>query len=143
MICAAATLGAAVLMGCNPNGKTDTPAEQGTVNAANKTGEAARNTGNAAQNAGNNAENAVRDMAKDATAAMVVTPKVSSALKADSAVSAPGNVINVDSKDNVVHLKGKVQTNDIKARAGKIAQKVLDENHSTDRLSNELMVAKH
>lgn len=124
------------LFGCNGNGKTDTPAEQSTVNAANKTSDAA---GTAA----NNTEGAVKDAAKDATAAMVVTPKVSSALKADSTVSAAGNVINVDSKDNIVHLKGTVQTNDIKKRAGDIAQKVLTENHSTDQLSNELKVVHH
>jgi osmotically-inducible protein OsmY len=117
------------------------------VNAANRTGNATENAANrtadATQNAGNNTENAVKDAAKDTTAALVVTPKVSGALKADKIVSSPGNVINVDSKDNVVHLKGTVHTNDIKERAGKIAQRVLTENHSTDKLSNELMVMKH
>jgi osmotically-inducible protein OsmY len=135
------------LAGCNGNGKTDTPAEQNTVNAANKTADATQNaankTGNAASTAANNTENTVKDAAKDAAAALVVTPKVSSALKDDKTLSAPGNVINVDSKDNIVHLKGTVQTNELKQRAGEIAQKVLTDNHSTDQLSNELKVLHH
>jgi osmotically-inducible protein OsmY len=113
-----------------------TSAGQRTVNAANRTADATRNVGNSA-------ENAIKDAAKDLTAATVVTPKVSGALKEDKFLSAPGNVINVDSKDNIVHVKGTVHTNDVKLRAGQIAQKVLTENHSTDQLSNELKVMKH
>lgn len=123
---AAAVLGTLGLMGCNGNGKTDTPAEQNTVNAAN------------------NAENGVKDAAKDATAATVVTPKVQSALSDDPMFKDTKNgQINVDSKDNVVHLKGHVLTNELKKHAGEVAQKVLKENNSTDSVSNELMVDKH
>jgi osmotically-inducible protein OsmY len=123
---AAFVLGMLSLMGCNGSGKTDTPAEQGAVNAANKT------------------ENAAKDVAKDVTAATVVTPKVQSALSDDPMFKDTKNgVINVDSKDNVVHLKGHVLTNDLKKHAGEVAQKVLTENHSTDTISNELMVDKH
>jgi hypothetical protein len=129
---AALSLGMAGLAGCNGDGKTDTPAEQGAVNA-----------GNDVKKAANKADNAVADAAKDATAATVVTPKVKNAIVADAELNDKRNLIDVDSKDNVVHLKGHVLTNALKTKAGEIAQKVLKDGNSTDQLSNELKVDKH
>jgi osmotically-inducible protein OsmY len=119
------------LCGCtNPN-KVDASNEQ--VNRAERK----------ADNAADQAGSTIKDAAKDVTAAVVVTPLVKNAITADDKLNDTRNTIDVDSKDNVVHLRGSVLNNDMKARAGQIAQKVLNEHHSTDRLSNELTVKKH
>jgi osmotically-inducible protein OsmY len=110
------------------------------VNAADR---AADRAGRTAENTTDQAGAGIKDAAKDATAALVVTPLVKNAITADKTLNDGKNKIDVDSKDNVVHLRGHVQTNAMKKRAGEVAKKALDENNSTDKLSNELTVKQH
>jgi osmotically-inducible protein OsmY len=86
------------------------------------------------------AGDAAREGAKDASAAIALTPKVKNAIVADTQLNDPSNVIDVDSADNIVHLKGHVTSEALKQKAGEIAQRVLDEAKATDKLSNELVV---
>jgi len=83
---------------------------------------------------------AAREGAKDASAALSLTPKVKNAIVADAGLNDPKNLIDVDSADNVVHLKGHVTSAALKTKAGEIAQRVLNESKATDKLSNELQV---
>jgi osmotically-inducible protein OsmY len=112
----------------------------GCPNTAEGVKEDAAQAGQAASDAAKRAEPGVRDAAKDATAAMVLTPKVKSAIAADAGLNDTRNTINVDSADNTVHLRGHVISEDLKKRAGDIAQKVLTDGNSTDKLNNELKV---
>ena len=70
----------------------------------------------------------------------MVTPKVKNAILADKNLDIPQNHIDVDSADNIVHLKGHVTTEAMKMEAGKNAQKALNDMKATDKLSNELTV---
>lgn len=80
------------------------------------------------------------DAGKDTTAATVVTPMVKNAIIADAQLNDSRNLIDVDSKDNVVHLKGHVISAELKTKAEQIATKVLKDNNKTDTVSNELEV---
>lgn len=80
-------------------------------------------------------------VAKNVVAAVEVTPRVKSAITADKTLGSEGNLIDVSSADGVVHLTGHVKTEQMKALAEKVAQKTLDDNHSTDKVSNELQIA--
>lgn len=51
---------------------------------------------------------AVKEGAQDAGAALGMTPKVKNAITADAALNDTRNLINVDSTDTTVHLKGKI-----------------------------------
>ncbi len=82
----------------------------------------------------------MRHVAKNMTAALVVTPEVKAAILHDKWLNNRKNRINVDSANNIVHLRGHVMTVTLKERAGMIAMKTLKRHHSTDRLSNELRV---
>jgi osmotically-inducible protein OsmY len=83
---------------------------------------------------------AVKEGAKDASAALALTPKVKNAITADAALNDTRNLIDVDSADNVVHLKGHVISQALKDKAGAIAKKVIAESKATDTVSNELVV---
>lgn len=112
----------------------------GCQNTAEGVKEDAANTGQAVSQGAENAGAAAQDAAKDVSAAVSVTPKVKTAITADPELNDTRNRIDVDTADNVVHLKGHVTSNELKRKAGEIAQKVLNENNSTDKLSNELVV---
>jgi len=87
------------------------------------------------------------DATKDATAnagdAMTLTPKVKAAITANATLNDPKNLIDVDTKDGVVHLKGHVLTNDQKKLAGDIASKTVAESGSKDQVMNQLTVTSH
>lgn len=83
---------------------------------------------------------AVHEGAKDASAALSLTPKVKNAITADAALNDTRNLIDVDSADNVVHLKGHVISQALKDKAGSIAKRVIAESKATDTVSNELVV---
>ena len=80
------------------------------------------------------------DATKNAGEALGTTPKVKDAIIADPQLKDARNVIDVDSKDNVVHLKGHVYSAEMKDKAGKVAQKALNDMNSTETISNELVV---
>src|SRR2546429_3058848 len=77
----------------------------------------------ATQKATENISPSIKEGAKNATAALEVTPKVKNAITADSQLSDKRNQIDVDSANGTVHLKGHVVNNEMKKRAGEIAQK--------------------
>lgn len=112
-------------------------------NAADATKKAADNAADATKKAADNVGAAAVDAGKNTTAALEVTPKVKLAITADKELNDTRNTINVDSKDSVVHLKGTVISNDLKKKAGAIADKTLKDMNSTDKVSNELMVTSH
>lgn len=88
-----------------------------------------------------NMQDAASDASKNAVSALELTPMVKAAIIANSTLNDPRNNINVESKDNVVKLTGHVYSQQLKNLAEKVAQKVLDENKSTDTVSNELTVS--
>jgi osmotically-inducible protein OsmY len=114
--------------------------KEDTAKNAQAVGQAADRAGAAAEKATENVAAGTQEAAKNASAALALTPKVKAAITADPMLNDTRNTIDVDSKDNVVHLKGTVVNNEMKKRAGEVAQKTLTEANATDRLSNELVV---
>lgn len=81
-----------------------------------------------------------KEIAKNVVSAVVMTPLIKAALVGNDTLNDSRNHINVNSIDNVIHLEGTVATEEMKELAGKIVQDWLIQYHSTDRLSNELVV---
>jgi len=78
-----------------------------------------------------------RETVSSGAAGAALTTKVKSALASDAGLSTMTN-IDVDSKDGVVTLKGKVDSADMKKKAGDIAKKV----SGVKSVKNELKVEK-
>jgi hyperosmotically inducible periplasmic protein len=78
-----------------------------------------------------------RETVTSGTAGAALTTKVKSALAADVGMKTVTS-IDVDSKDGVVTLKGKVDSADLKKKAGDIAKKV----SGVKSVKNELKVEK-
>ncbi len=78
-----------------------------------------------------------RETVSSSTAGAALTTKVKSALASDAGLSTMTS-INVDSKDGVVTLKGKVDSADMKKKAGDVAKKV----SGVKSVKNELKVEK-
>jgi len=112
----------------------------GCQNTAEGVAEDSQKAGKVIETGAKEAADATKDAAKDASAALALTPKVKNAIIADTQLADPKNDIDVDSKDNIVHLKGHVTSAALKTKAGEIAQRVLTEASATDKLSNELVV---
>jgi osmotically-inducible protein OsmY len=82
---------------------------------------------------------AVQEDTQD-TVEAVLTPKIKSAIIANPILNEDGNVIDVETEDGVVYLRGHVMTQEAKDEASQIAQRVLDESESDYRLLNELEI---
>ena len=112
--------------------------------AAEKTGEAAskaaQKTGQAAAEVANDATKATKNAGQNVAGALQVTPLVKTAITADTELNDPKNKIDVDTKDGVVYLKGHVANNALKAKATKVAEDRIKENHGTDKVMNQLLV---
>ncbi|MCB8933348.1 MAG: BON domain-containing protein [Fimbriimonadaceae bacterium] len=80
------------------------------------------------------------EAARSAVAATVLTPEIKGAIVANPLLNDPGNAINVESDETSVRLTGTVKTEEMKDTAGQIAQRILDEQHASQALSNELKV---
>lgn len=78
-----------------------------------------------------------RETVSSTTASATLTTKVKSALAADAGLGTMTD-INVDSNNGVVTLKGKVDSADMKKKAGDIAKKV----SGVKSVKNELKVEK-
>jgi hyperosmotically inducible periplasmic protein len=78
-----------------------------------------------------------RDTVSSGAAGAALTTKVKTALANDAGMKTMTN-IDVDSKDGVVTLKGKVDSADLKKKAGDIAKKV----SGVKSVKNELKVEK-
>jgi len=120
---------------------------EGLKEDTNKNGPVVENAAQKAVDATKRAAQTAVEKTKDATAnsgeALNLTPKVKSAIVANSKLNDPKNVINVDTKDGIVYLKGHVTTNDEKRLAGDIAAKTVKEAGSTDKVMNQLNVTAH
>ncbi len=88
------------------------------------------------------AGSAVKDLPKDLNSALIITPEVKSAIVGDSVLHDRRNMINVDSHDNVTHLRGHVVSASMKQRATAVARKSLAAHHPDYKVSNELTIAK-
>ena len=104
---------------------------------------AAEKAVDATKRAAQTADEKLKNTTANSGDALNLTPKVKSAIVADSKLNDPKNLINVDTKDGVVYLKGHVLTNGEKKLAGDIAAKTVKEAGSTDRVMNQLTVASH
>lgn len=105
-------------------------------NTQRETEETAKDAGEAMKDAGEE----VADTAGNIAEASVITPLVKQAIVRDKILNDADNQINVDTTQDVVYLKGHVQTAAMKARAGRIAVDVLVENEADNALKNELKV---
>ena len=110
-----------------------------TQKVATATDDAAAKTAAAAHAVGHEA----KDVPKDVNSAAIITPEVKTAILRDPVLNNPANLINVNSHDNVTHLKGHVMTADMKTRAQEDAQVVLSKRHPDYKVSNELAVSGH
>ena len=94
---------------------------------------------NASEGASNIAESA-SNMGKEVGAATLLTPKVKMAIDADNKLNDPNNLIDVDSTDEMVYLKGHVRTAALKTLAGDVATKAMKEANAHQKLENNLVV---
>jgi osmotically-inducible protein OsmY len=106
-------------------------------------GNAAEKTADATKDAADKAAMATKEGAENAGDALTMTPKVKNAIVSNATLNDPKNLINVDTKDGKVHLKGHVLSNDQKKLAGDIAAKTVKESGSSDTVLNELTVENH
>lgn len=123
---AAATLLGASLFGCQ--------------NTARGVSEDAANTTQKVEQTASQAATSAAHNTKNAGDALSLTPKVKTAIVADSTLNDSRNLINVDTKDNIVHLKGHVVNSNMKVRASNITARTLKEVNSSAKISNELTV---
>lgn len=100
----------------------------------------AQNAGQAVEQTAERTGAAVQEGAQDAGAALTLTPKVKNAITADPQLNEDENLVDVDSTDQVVHLKGHVTSNELKRKAGEIAERVIKESGASQKVSNELIV---
>ena len=115
----------------------------GCSNTAEGVKEDASTAGQKVSEATDKAVDATKEATHNAGEALGVTPKIKLAITSDPKLNDTRNVIDVDSKDNVVHLKGHVINNDMKRHAEEVAKKAMKDAGVTDTLSNELTVDTH
>ena len=128
------------VVGCNKTaeGVADDTKENAKAvdDTAKKAGQEVKDT---AVKAGDTVKEGVANLA-DAT----ITPKVKAAIVADPELGKDGNaVINVDTHDNKVILRGHVKTNEMKKKAEDLAKKFLTEGKYTNEVVNTLTVDTH
>ncbi len=97
------------------------------------------NSAAAAESAAAANEN-MKEAAGDVGAAATLTPMIKSAIVANPILNDNGNMIDVDSTDNGVRLKGTVISEEVKKMAEQMAAKIMAENKSDQKLINELVV---
>lgn len=126
-----------VASGC-PN-TAEGMAQDGKVAAA-ASSEASEKMGEKTAQAARDSNRSAGKMGRNAVAALEVTPRVKTALTADTGLNDAKNHIDVDSMDGVVHLKGYVSSAALKRKAGEIAEKAIRDAGGTDKVSNELTI---
>ena len=144
--CCAFLFGSSVI-GCQntAEGVSQDAAKNGAAvgNAADKAGDNMKNAADNTAVAAGNAAKGAGDAVKNAGEAMDMTPKVKLAIVGNATLNDTKNLINVDTKDHVVYLKGHVVSNDEKKLASQIAEKTIKEAGSSDKVMNQLTVAAH
>ncbi len=114
--------------------------EKATDHAVAATEQAAGNAAVATKEAADKAAVATEKAGKNTSDALTLTPKVKLAIINDSELNNVKNLVNVNSGNNQVRLDGHVLTNEMKKRAGMIAQKTVKEANSPDMVENNLKV---
>jgi osmotically-inducible protein OsmY len=84
----------------------------------------------------------IKEDARDTTDALGVTPRVKKSILEDGRLNDRRNLINVDTKDYVVHLRGHVYSQSLKERAGHVAAVKLAKIGKRYKVSNELSVGR-
>jgi osmotically-inducible protein OsmY len=112
--------------------------EQGSENASERMKEGMDSASNMAKEAGNSA----KELGADVEAATVLTTRVKTAITADKELNDSKNMIDVDSNKETVTLKGHVATNELKAKAEKVAKEEMAKVKATQTLKNDLLVQK-
>jgi predicted small secreted protein len=82
----------------------------------------------------------IKSAPENADAAVVVTPEVKTAIIRDPVLDDPHNAIDVNSRDQAVHLTGHVASSLMKRRAEEDAQLVLSKRHPDYHVVDELTV---
>lgn len=77
---------------------------------------------------------------RDVGAAMSLTPPIEMAIRNDETLKDSGNMINVDSSEERVTLKGHVKTEEMKKHAEEIAAKIIKDKNGKQSVYNELEV---
>jgi osmotically-inducible protein OsmY len=107
--------------------------------AAQQSKSAAQSAQSAAKEAKSAAEEA-KEAIQTAGATANVTQTLNAAFQADSNLNGPNSTISVQTSDGVVHLTGTASSVEAKQRAGEVAQQVLTQTNSPNKLSNEIVV---
>jgi osmotically-inducible protein OsmY len=92
------------------------------------------------KNAGDRMASATEKASKNTADALTLTPKIKKAITDDALLNNTANLINVESGDDSVTLKGYVKTQAMKKLAGEIAQKAITDAGAKNTLVNELMI---
>jgi osmotically-inducible protein OsmY len=124
-------------VGCQNTGEG---IQKDAANVGQEVSQATQKTGEAISEGTREVVKDTKEATGDIGAATTLTPDIKSAITADEALNDSRNRIDVDSTDEVVRLKGHVISNELKQKAGEIAQRVLDERNAKNKLSNELVV---
>jgi len=117
-----------------------TAAKETADKAAVETKAAADKAAMATKEVADRAASATEKAAKNADEAVSLTPKVKMAIINDKELNNTGNLINVESGNSMVELKGYVLTKQMKARAENIARKVIKEAGSNEMVVDSLKV---
>jgi osmotically-inducible protein OsmY len=108
--------------------------------AAAATKKSADDAAAATQQATDRAVSATSKMGKNVGDALGLTPQIKRAITDDKELNNTSNRIDVDTEDNTVTLKGYVLSEAMKQRAGRIAQKAMENAGSKNALVNELKI---
>jgi predicted small secreted protein len=120
--------------------KAAVKAEKGAKEAAIATQAAAQNVASDAKAATDRVVSAADKAGKNASDAVTLTPKVKLAITNDPGLNNTANLINVDSGNDQVQLKGHVISKQLKMRAENIARKAVKDAGSNDKVVNNLTV---
>ena len=125
------------LIGCkatSEGAKEDT--RDNSINASAKVKEGMDSGSNMAANAASD----IKDAGANLSAAARLTPRIKNAINAEPSLNVDGNMIDVDTTDDQVTLKGHVLNEDLKKLASKLAKEELAKSKATQKLVIEFEV---
>lgn len=136
------TLGLAVSVLGSVTGCRNTAAgiSQDSENARKGMSEGSKDSRKAAAQSADKGNKMMSNSGQNISGALKVTPIVKTAILADAELNNPKNHIDVDSHDGTVHLRGNVTTERLVARAVKVTEDCIRDNHFNDKVMNHLVV---
>jgi|GEM_PF-1246764 len=93
-----------------------------------------------ATGAASNAGEGVSDAAANVGAATILTPRLKNAVTADAQLNERRNLINIDSTDETVTIRGHVMNQELKAHAEDVVKKEMKQAEAKQRVINELEI---